>query len=69
MFGVSDMVMVGDWGMITSAHIKQLRGLGGLGWVTALRSTSIAGLIAGGSVQQSLFDGNYSGVWADRIGY
>ena len=55
-FGVDDMVMVGDRGMITSARIKQLRELGGLGWVTALRSTSIAGLIADGSVQQSLFD-------------
>ena len=56
MFGVNDMVMVGDRGMITSARIEQLRGLGGLGWVTALRSTSIAGLLADGSVQQSLFD-------------
>ena len=55
-FGVNDMVMVGDRGMITSARIKQLRDLGGLGWVTALRSTSIAGLLADGSVQQSLFD-------------
>jgi len=55
-FGVEDMVMVGDRGMITSARIKQLRELGGLGWVTALRSVSIAGLIADGSVQQSLFD-------------
>ena len=49
-FGASDMVMIAGRGMITSARIKQLRGLGGLGWVTALRSTSIAGLIANGSV-------------------
>lgn len=49
-FGVEDMVMVGDRGMITSARIKQLRELGGLGWVTALRSVQIAGLIADGSV-------------------
>ena len=55
-FAVDDMVMVGDRGMITSARIRQLRELGGLGWVTALRSTSIAGLVADGSVQQSLFD-------------
>ena len=55
-FGVNDMVMVGDRGMITSARIRQLKELGGLGWVTALRSVSIAGLIADGSVQQSLFD-------------
>ena len=37
--------------MITSAQIGQLRELGGLGWVTALRSTSIALLVADGSVQ------------------
>ncbi len=55
-FGVNDMVMVGDRGMITSARIRQLKELGGLGWVTALRSVSIAGLIADGCVQQSLFD-------------
>ena len=55
-FGVEDMVMVGDRGMITSARIRQLRELGGLGWVTALRSTSIGALVADGSVQQSLFD-------------
>ena len=55
-FGLEEMVMVGDRGMITSARITQLRELCGLGWVTALRSTSIAGLLAGGSVQQSLFD-------------
>ena len=55
-FGLQEMVMVGDRGMITSARIEQLRELGGLGWVTALRSTSIAGLIADGAVRQSLFD-------------
>lgn len=55
-FGVEDMVMVGDRGMITSARIRALRERGGLGWVTALRSVSIAGLLADGSVAQSLFD-------------
>jgi hypothetical protein len=56
-FGVTDMVMVGDRGMITSARISQLRSLGGLGWVTALRSVQITGLMApDGPVSQSLFD-------------
>lgn len=55
-FGVEDMVMVGDRGMITSARIRHLQELGGLGWVTALRSTSIKALVADGSVQPSLFD-------------
>ena len=54
-FGVEDMVMVGDRDMITTARIDQLRDLGGLGWVTALRTTSIAALtVPGGPLQQTL---------------
>ena len=37
-FNLTDMVMVGDRGMITSARVEALRELGGLGWVTALRA-------------------------------
>jgi hypothetical protein len=37
-FKLSDMVMVGDRGMITSARVQELRELGGFGWVTALRA-------------------------------
>src|SRR5665647_2942816 len=37
-FKLTDMVMVGDRGMITSARVQELRELGGLGWVTALRA-------------------------------
>lgn len=55
-FGLEDMVMVGDRGMITSARIRHLKELGGFGWVTALRSTSIKTLVADGHVSQSLFD-------------
>ena len=56
-FGVEDMVMVGDRGMITTTRIDQLRELDGLGWVTALRSTSIAALaVPDGPLQQTLFD-------------
>src|SRR5664280_1669571 len=42
-FGLTDLVLVGDRGMITKARIEQLRDLGGLGWVTALRAPVIAG--------------------------
>lgn len=55
-YGVDEMVMVGDRGMITSARIRQLKELGGLGWVTALRSGSIKALLADGTVQPTLFD-------------
>ena len=37
-FGLGQLVMVGDRGMITSARIEALRALGGIGWLTALRA-------------------------------
>src|SRR5450631_2638819 len=56
-FRLTDMVMVGDRGMITSARVHELRDLGGLGWVTALRAPAIAALAADdGPLQMSLFD-------------
>lgn len=56
-FGLTDVVMVGDRGMITSARIEALRELGGLGWVTALRAPAVAALAADdGPLQLSLFD-------------
>lgn len=55
--GVDDMVMVGDRGMITSARIRQLAKIGGLGWVTCLRAPAIQALAADdGPLQMSLFD-------------
>jgi Transposase DDE domain len=56
-FGLTQMVMVGDRGMITSARIEALKDLGGLGWLTALRAPAIAALTADdGPLQLSLFD-------------
>jgi hypothetical protein len=56
-FKLKDMVMVGDRGMITSARVQELRDLGGIGWVTALRAPAIAALAADdGPLQMSLFD-------------
>ena len=56
-FGLTDLVLVGDRGMITSARIAALRGLGGFGWVTALRAPDVAALAAdAGPLQFSLFD-------------
>ena len=56
-FGVDDMVVVGDRGMITTARIDGLKEIGGLGWVTALRSTAIRKLVqVGQPVQPTLFD-------------
>ncbi|RZL71749.1 MAG: IS1634 family transposase [Rhodococcus sp. (in: high G+C Gram-positive bacteria)] len=56
-FALTEMVMVGDRGMITSARIAALREAGGIGWVTALRAPQIAALAADdGPLQLSLFD-------------
>ena len=56
-FGLQQMVMVGDRGMITSARIEALRQLGGMGWITALRAPAIAALAADdGPLQMTLFD-------------
>jgi len=56
-FGISDLVMVGDRGMITSARIRALKDAGGLSWITCLRAPAIKKLMAGdGPLQLSLFD-------------
>ena len=63
-FGLRNMVMVGDRGMITSARIQALNQLedgtqrpDGYGWVTALRAPAIRKLMADdGPLQLSLFD-------------
>jgi hypothetical protein len=59
-FGLRQMVMVGDRGMITSARIGALRELPkaeGWSWLTCLRAPAIAKLAADdGPLQMSLFD-------------
>ncbi|HEX5255059.1 MAG TPA: IS1634 family transposase [Mycobacterium sp.] len=56
-FGLGELVMVGDRGMITTARIDALKQLGGLGWLTCLRAPAIAKLAADdGPLQLSLFD-------------
>jgi hypothetical protein len=55
-FGLSDIVLVGDRGMLTSARIERLRELGGIGWVSCLRGPAIRALVEAGDLQLSLFD-------------
>ncbi len=56
-FGLTELVMVGDRGMITNARIRELRDFPGLDWVTALRAPAIAALARDdGPLQMSLFD-------------
>ena len=57
-FGLKQVVMVGDRGMITAARIREdfSDEGGGLKWITALRSTSIQKLVKTGAFQPSLFE-------------
>jgi transposase len=55
-FGVEQLVMVGDRGMISHKSIGQLREEKGVGWITALKSVSIRTLLKQGHLQLDLFD-------------
>jgi len=56
-FGIKQLVLVGDRGMITSARIREdFSEDSGISWITALRATSIQKLAADGALQLSLFD-------------
>ena len=55
-FGLARLVLVGDRGLLTQPQIDTLKEPPGLGWITALRSTSIRHLVTQGVLQPSLFD-------------
>jgi len=56
-FHLTEAVMVGDRGMITSARIKALKEATGMAWITCLRAPAIKKLAEdGGPLQMSLFD-------------
>jgi transposase len=54
-FGIGELVMVGDRGMIGQAAIAGLRERG-MGWITALKNASIRSLVEQGQLQLGLFD-------------
>jgi len=55
-FGIEQLVMVGDRGMISSKAIDELRETDGIAWITALKSVSIRTLVEQGHLQLGLFD-------------
>jgi transposase len=55
-FGIEQLVMVGDRGMISSKAIAELRESEGIAWITALKSVSIRALLEQGHLQLGLFD-------------
>ncbi len=54
-FGLAEVVLVGDRGMLTSARIEALKETD-LSWISALRSDQIMGLVNCGDLQLGLFD-------------
>lgn len=54
-FGIAEVVLVGDRGMLTSARIEALKETD-LSWISALRSDQIMGLVDSGDLQLGLFD-------------
>lgn len=55
-FGLAQLVIVGDRGMIAQTGIDALRDQHGVGWITALKSGAIRALLAQGELQLGLFD-------------
>jgi transposase len=55
-FGLRDVVLVGDRGMLTSARIEKLKEVGGLEWISSLRAPQIRAMVDSGTLQLSLFD-------------
>ena len=55
-FGLERVVLVSDRGMLTSARLRELEKVGGVGWITALRAPQIQALVESGSLQLSIFD-------------
>jgi transposase len=55
-FGIEQLVMVGDRGMVGNTSIAQLREMAGMDWITALKSASIRTLVEQDQLQLGLFD-------------
>jgi transposase len=55
-FRLERVVLVGDRGMLTQPQIDKLKQHAGMGWITALTSTAIRGLVDQGALQLSLLD-------------
>jgi transposase len=55
-FRLERVILVGDRGMLTQPQIDKLKQHAGMGWITALTSTAIRGLVDEGALQLSLLD-------------
>jgi len=55
-FGIKNLVLVGDRGMITQKQIDSLKDIEGVDWISALKTGGIRELLHRGDLQMGLFD-------------
>ncbi len=55
-FGLDEVVLVADRGMVTRANLDALRRASGIEWITALKAPQVKRLARTGAFQPSLFD-------------
>jgi transposase len=55
-FGIEQLVIVGDRGMVSQKAIDEIRTRDGIDWISALKSGAIRALVEGGQLQLDLFD-------------
>jgi transposase len=55
-FGIKQLVIVGDRGMISQKAIDEIKDIDGLDWITALKNGRIRSLLDDGHLQLGLFD-------------
>jgi hypothetical protein len=55
-FGVGELVLVADRGMVTRANLDAIRDTEGIEWITALKAPQVKRLARTGAFQPSLFD-------------
>jgi len=55
-FNINDLVLVGDRGMISQQQIDRFKEMGGVDWISALRSGQIRKLVNNGTIELGLFD-------------
>jgi len=55
-FGMEQILLVGDRGMLTSARIEALKECDGIAWISALQNAGVRQLARSGAVQMELFD-------------
>src|SRR5713101_5991373 len=55
-FSITNVVLVGDRGMLTAARLREDVGPADLDWITALRAPQVKALVRDGALQPTLFD-------------